>query len=33
LRDDPGQQCLGDELRSVVAAQERRDAACAHQAG
>jgi hypothetical protein len=33
LRDDPGQQCLGYELRPVVAAQERRDAACAHQAG
>src|ERR671919_2010254 len=33
LRDDPGQQRLGYELRSVVAAQERRDAPCAHQSG
>jgi hypothetical protein len=33
LRDDPGRQCLGYELRSVVAAQERRGAAGAHEAG
>jgi hypothetical protein len=33
LRDDPGQQRLGHELRSVVAAQEGRGAAGAHQAG
>src|SRR5262245_57967309 len=32
LRDDPGQQGFGHELRSVVAAQERRRAPCAHQA-
>src|SRR5262245_63900181 len=31
LRDDPGQQRLGDELRSVVAAQERGRAACADE--
>ena len=32
VRDDPGQQGPGYELRSVVAAQECRRAACTHQA-
>src|SRR6185503_1006641 len=32
LRDDPGQQGLGYELRPVVAAQERRRAACTDEA-
>ena len=33
LCNDPGQQRLGHEFRPVVAAQKRRGAACAHQAG
>src|SRR5262249_29249723 len=33
LRDDPRQQSIGYELRPVIAAQERRGAACADQAG
>src|SRR5262249_13192105 len=32
LPDDPGQERLGHKLRAVVAAQERRCAALAHQA-
>jgi hypothetical protein len=32
LRDDPRQQSLGYELRPIIAAQERRGAACADQA-
>jgi hypothetical protein len=32
LRDDPRQQSLGYELRHIIAAQERRGAACADQA-
>src|SRR5579862_1332585 len=32
LRDDPGQECLGYELGSVIASQEARCAALAHQA-
>ena len=33
LRSDPAQQCLGYELRSVVATQDCRNTARAHQAG